>query len=229
VTHAVLRAGWRRRLAPLPGPRPGCRGAGGLLARHGSPGCYSRISPTRATAEPTRRPRHPHAEGGCVGQQVLVVGGVVAGTELRGQACAVRRDVASPAQPGGTWRTVPGSTAHLTGKPAGDNSMPLTRRVPEDAVGGGAARPASSGQGWSACSPISSGGTPLPTVARLGPRPRAAPVGARDRCNLQFVGDGQCGHARGCVGDLRDARTGNIDGPRDRLPAARPRATEPPE
>ena len=50
--------------------------------------------------------------------------------------CAARRFVVSPAQLGGTWRKVLGSTAYLEAKARGDKSMPVKRRAPEASVGG---------------------------------------------------------------------------------------------
>ncbi len=49
--------------------------------------------------------------------------------------CAARRFVVSLAQPGGTWRSVPGSTAYLEAKAQGDSSMPLKQWPPEASVG----------------------------------------------------------------------------------------------
>ena len=62
-----------------------------------------------ASRPDARRPLHPRSD------------------DLR-PACAVRRPVISPAQPGGTRKEVPGLMAYLDPKGEGDNSMPGKQR-----------------------------------------------------------------------------------------------------
>src|SRR5215472_9209775 len=67
------------------------------------------------------------------------------GTFMR-EKCAVRRFVVSPAQPGGTWRVVPGQLAYPAAKAQGDKSMPEKRMAVWRRPGRRAARPARYGQ-----------------------------------------------------------------------------------
>ena len=56
--------------------------------------------------------------------------------KLSCRVCAARRFVVSPAQPGGTWGDVSGSTAYLDAKARGDNSMPVKQRLAKGVRGG---------------------------------------------------------------------------------------------
>jgi hypothetical protein len=147
----------------------------------------------------------------------------------RSEGCAASRGRVSPAQPGWTRKEVHGSTAYPTWKHGRDRSMPLTRCSSEDAWGEAPQDPHDMVKVTLPKFQSPLGVFLHPPVARLQPAPRCALIWRLDGSTFRDVGDGQRGYPRGCVGDLRRARTYPVDGTRDRLRAATPRATEPPQ